>query len=415
MVQVLPYVQTPLEQLTPYLANAAGAAGSMWGAHIGKNRDASIMKTIADPKSTATQVIQAYSLLSAAGRKDMSPIIAAYVKPKTAMEEAQKYANKPPKDGELPEGVTPVEGTGQAEQAQPPGPPQQPPPPPMQPQAAEQPQMPQAPQPQLQGQVAPPQAQPKPQAYNVKGLEGMQFTPEEVKTLTPPTRSVAVGPLAGEAQIQAKEMASAKSELSKYTDPISASLEPMRVKRAGLNRVEKLYDSGKAGSEAVQNVVGAFIKDIKFPGGNVLESLMRTPESKEAATILRDQLAGVKEFGGSRPAVLEVLIQKDALPNYLDSKADAKGKINSLREVNDYKIKRAELIQKLAKKNPYMSVAAIEDMAGAKMAPDAARLLNKMDQGGIAWNGEMYNIPPDKVQAFMSSHPGSVNTYEIGK
>lgn len=80
MVQILPYIPTPLEQLTPHIAQAAGSIGSAYGQHQRNKADQTILQQIQNIQSgqQGTSTIDLpvlWNKLSPATRKTYEPFL----------------------------------------------------------------------------------------------------------------------------------------------------------------------------------------------------------------------------------------------------------------------------------------------------------------------------------------------------
>lgn len=75
MVQVLPYVPSPLEQLTPYISQAAGQIGSGIGQHYRNKADQSILQQIQGGQVSASDIPPLWAQLSPETRKTYEPFI----------------------------------------------------------------------------------------------------------------------------------------------------------------------------------------------------------------------------------------------------------------------------------------------------------------------------------------------------
>lgn len=96
MVQVLPYVQSPLERLTPYIAQAAGNIGQGIGQHYRNKTDQSILEQIQSGEISAANLPSAWGKLSESARNKYEPFLKSQlnIEEAKAKEEAKAGVKK---------------------------------------------------------------------------------------------------------------------------------------------------------------------------------------------------------------------------------------------------------------------------------------------------------------------------------
>lgn len=78
MVQILPYIESPLQQLAPHIQQAAGALGTGLGQRAKQSSDASIMAQLEN--ATPMQITQLIPKLSEDKQKQVLPLYSPYLK-----------------------------------------------------------------------------------------------------------------------------------------------------------------------------------------------------------------------------------------------------------------------------------------------------------------------------------------------
>jgi len=103
MVQILPYVQSPLEQLAPHIQQAAGMAGQAIGKHQRNKADAPILQQLQSGNVSPIQFNTLWGNLSETARKKYEPFLQSNlrIQEDKAKQENKQSAQKEAKNLEL--------------------------------------------------------------------------------------------------------------------------------------------------------------------------------------------------------------------------------------------------------------------------------------------------------------------------
>src|SRR5690242_337200 len=93
MVQVLPYVQSPLEQLNPYIQQAAQVGGGLARSYLSQRGDATVLQQIQEKAASGTgnplEYATLWGRLSEGARKKYEPLLQSQLKMQEAQTQSQ--------------------------------------------------------------------------------------------------------------------------------------------------------------------------------------------------------------------------------------------------------------------------------------------------------------------------------------
>lgn len=305
MVQVLPYLQTPLEQLLPHINQLAGGIGMGLANWQTNKKIAANNEILKDPKATAIQKFDAFSQMPETYKKSTGPAFAALLGPQAEYEAYNQYTN----NQQNPQGET-----GQSAVQQP------------------------------------------------MEFEGYKFSPEEQSLLTPNKPKPAIGPLKDEAKIEAKDRQRAEDKTNKFMEKfpdIEKSESDLRKLYEASKIIEDLPD------DLMRKVIQAKLEDKSMDS---ISEIFKTAGQQKLFYLMRPYLQ-TKEIGGSNPSTKEVLLALASLPSGLKTKEANKYIIGQMILDKENQNKLIKFYNYATSKNPHISPSDLQRIGNKITAP----------------------------------------------
>lgn len=192
--------------------------------------------------------------------------------------------------------------------------------------------------------------------------EGYQFSPEESQLLERPKAIPAVGPLASQAKIEATDRNRAEDKTNKFME----KFPDLNKSQTDLN---KLYQAKKIIEEMPDDLMRKLVQaKLEGRGLDQMAQIFKSPEQQKLFYLLRPYLE-TKEIGGSNPSTKEVLLAMSSLPSGLNTKEANKYIINQMINDKEGQNKLLKFYNYATSKNPYIAPNDLQSLGKKVTSP----------------------------------------------